>query len=174
MNQPIHGNKVNKILLKPRFKIESNQTVTEILSKFEENIAKDTCKYCSKISGNHIFLDIPENENHFWSPQLQVEITKDETNKTIIKGILGPKPQVWTLFMFFHFVIAVLFIVFFVWFYVNWSLEKNTNLQVTMLGVLPVLSILLYFFGQSGKKLGYKQMVELDDFLMKTIEENNN
>jgi len=169
MNQPIHGNTVNKILLKPRFKIESSRTVDEILSKFKENIAKDTCKYCSKISGNHIFLDIPENENHFWSPQLQVEITKNQESKTIIKGILGPKPQVWTMFMFFHFIVAALFVVFFVWFYVNWTLEKNTNFQLIMLGVLPVLWILLYAFGQSGKKLGYKQMVELDDFLMETI-----
>ena len=171
MNKPIHGDKINKVLLKPRFKIESNKTVDEILSKFKNSIAKDTCKYCSKISGNHIFLDIPKEENHFWSPQLQVEVLKDKNNKTIIKGILGPKPQIWTMFMFFHFVIATLFVVFFVWFYVNWTLDKNTQLQLTMLGVLPITSVLLYFLGQLGKKLGYKQIVELDDFLIKTIEQ---
>ena len=171
MNKPIHGDKINKVLLKPRFKIESNKTVDEILSKFKNNIAKDTCKYCSKISGNHIFLDIPKEENHFWSPQLQVEVLKDKNNKTIIKGILGPKPQIWTMFMFFHFIIATLFVVFFVWFYVNWTLDKNTQLQLTMLGVLPITSVLSYFLGQLGKKLGYKQIVELDDFLIKTIEQ---
>ena len=171
IKEPIHGEKKNRILLKPRFRMElDNKSVDEILQSFENNLAKDSCKYCSKISGNHIFLDIPEEENHFWSPQLQVEIVKDKTNnKTIVKGILGPKPQIWTMFMFFHFVIAVLFVVFFVWFYTNWSLDKDYKFQQIMLLVLPLLSVLLYFFGQSGKRFAYNQMLELDDFLMKTI-----
>ena len=171
IKEPIHGEKKNRILLKPRFRMElDNKSVDEILQSFKNNLAKDSCKYCSKISGNHIFLDIPEDENHFWSPQLQVEIVKDKTNnKTIVKGILGPKPQIWTMFMFFHFVIAVLFVVFFVWFYTNWSLDKDYKFQQIMLLVLPLLSVLLYFFGQSGKRFAYNQMVELDDFLMKTI-----
>ena len=171
IKEPIHGEKKNRILLKPRFRMElDNKSVDEILESFKNNLAKDSCKYCSKISGNHIFLDIPEEENHFWSPQLQVEVVKDKTNnKTIVKGILGPKPQIWTMFMFFHFVIAILFVVFFVWFYTNWSLDKDYKFQEIMLLILPILSVLLYFFGQSGKRFAYNQMVELDDFLMKTI-----
>ena len=171
IKEPIHGEKKNRILLKPRFRMElDNKSVDEILQSFKNNLAQDTCKYCSKISDNHIFLDIPEKENHFWSPQLQVEVVKDKTNnKTIVKGILGPKPQIWTMFLFFHFVIAVLFVVFFVWFYTNWSLNKDYKFQEIMLIVLPLLSVLLYFFGQSGKRFAYNQMVELDDFLMKTI-----
>ena len=171
IKKPIHGEKKNRILLKPRFRMElDNKSVDEILQSFKNNLAQDTCKYCSKISGNHIFLDIPEEENHFWSPQLQVEVVKDKTNnKTIVKGILGPKPQIWTMFLFFHFIIAILFVVFFVWFYTNWSLDKDYTFQEIMLFVLPLLSVLLYFFGQSGKRFAYNQMVELDDFLMKTI-----
>ncbi len=170
MKQPIHGEKINRILLKPRFKMElDNKSVEEILNSFKENLAKDKCKYCSKISGNHIFLDVPKEENHFWSPQLQVEILKGEKNKTIVKGIIGPKPQIWTFFMFLHFVIATIFVVFFVWFYTNWTLGKPYQLQKYMLIALPVLWILLYFFGQSGKRIAYDQMLELDDFLTETI-----
>jgi len=170
MKQPIHNENINRVLLKPRFKIVlDNKSVDEILNTFKVNLAKDTCKYCSKISDNHIFLDIPKQENHFWSPQLQVEVLKDENDKTMVKGIIGPKPQIWTFFMFLHFVIATIFIVFFVLFYTNWTLNKPYKLQEYMLIVLPLLSVLLYFFGQSGKRIAYNQMVELDDFLMKTI-----
>jgi Na+/melibiose symporter-like transporter len=147
-----------------------NTSVEEILKAFKDNLAKDECKYCSKIADNHIFLDIPEEDNHFWSPQLQVEIEEDKNkNKTIVKGILGPKPQIWTMFMFFHFIIAILFVVFFVWFYTNWSLNKDYYFQEMMLIVLPLLSVLLYFFGQSGKRFAYNQMLELDQFLHKII-----
>ena len=170
MNKPIHGNEINKILLKPRFKMEFDQSQTEILNKFKENLAEKDCKYCAKLSGNHVFLDVPKEDEHFWSPQLQLEVIKGENDKTIVKGILGPKPQVWTFFMFLHFVVAIAFVIFFVWFYVNWSLDKNYQLQKYVLFALPIIWVALYFFGQSGKKLGYKQMVELDSFLMKTLE----
>ncbi|MCF6350300.1 MAG: GTP-binding protein [Flavobacteriaceae bacterium] len=169
MNQPIHGNEINKILLKPRFKMEFDETPEEILNKFKTNLEDRTCKYCSKLSGNYVFLDVPLEEAHFWSPQLQVEVIKGENNKTVVKGILGPKPQVWTFFMFIHFVVAVAFIVFFVMFYVNWSLEKDFQFYKYMLIGLPIFWIILYFVGQSGKKLGYTQMVELDEFMMKTL-----
>ncbi len=169
MNKPIHGNKLNTVLLKPRFAFNIDESQEFILNKFKTILKNENCKYCSKISGNHIFLDIPKEEGHFWSPQLQIEIDKDENNKTLIKGILGPKPQVWTFFMFLHFVVALFFIIAFVWFYVNWSLEKDFQIQKYILIALPIIWISLYFFGQSGKKLGYNQMVELDDFLMQTL-----
>jgi Na+/melibiose symporter-like transporter len=170
LKDPIHGEKINRVLLKPRFKIElENKSIDEILNAFKENLAKDDCKYCSKISGNHIFLDVPKEENHFWSPQMQVEILKNKNNKTIVKGIIGPKPQIWTFFMFVHFIIATLFVVFFVWFYTNWTLNKDYQLQKYMLLILSILSVALYFFGQSGKRIAYSQMLELDRFLMEII-----
>ncbi len=170
MNEPIHGEQLNRILLKPRFKLEIGENQQEILEKFTSNLNDKDCKYCSKISGNHIFLDVPQSEEHFWSPQLQVELIKSEDNKTIVKGILGPKPKVWTFFMFLHFVVAVAFIVLSVMFYVNWSLGKENQLATYGLIGLPILWIVFYISGQLGKKKGYKQMVELDNFLMKTPE----
>jgi ABC-type multidrug transport system fused ATPase/permease subunit len=170
LKDPIHGEKINRVLLKPRFKMElEDKSVDEVLNAFKENLAKNDCKYCSKISGNHIFLDVPKEENHFWSPQMQVEILKNKNDKTIVKGIIGPKPQIWTFFMFVHFIIATLFVVFFVWFYTNWTLNKDYQFQKYMLLILPILSVGLYFFGQSGKRIAYNQMVELDRFLMEII-----
>jgi len=171
MNKPIHGNKINKVLLKPRFSMIVDESQESILNKFKKNLDDDNCTYCAKISGNHIFLDVPKDDAHFWSPQMQIEIDKNEKNQTIVKGIIGPKPQVWTFFMFLHFIVALLFVVAFVWFYVNWSLGKEYQIQKYILIILPIVWVVLYFFGQSGKKLGYNQMVELDDFLVKTIEE---
>ena len=150
--------------------MEFDESSKIILNKFKENLDSSDCKYPSKQSGNLIFLDIPKTEEHFWSPQLQVEVVEDkEHNKTIVKGILGPKPQIWTMFMFFHFAIALAFIVFFVMFYVKWSMNKDFQLYKYMLLILPLLSVSLYFIGQAGKKIAYKQMLALDNFLMETL-----
>ncbi len=89
MNQPIHGEQINRVLLKPRFRLELDQNQEAVLDKFKDNLAGEDCKFCSKISGNHIFLDVPEQEEHFWSPQLQVEVIKDENDKTIYQRYFG-------------------------------------------------------------------------------------
>ncbi len=169
MNKPIHGEEINKILLKPRFKMEFNESQEDILQKFKDNINDVECKYCSKQSGNLIFLDVPKVESHFWSPQLQIEVIKNIENKTIVKGILGPKPQVWTFFMFIHFALALIFIIDFVLFYVKWSMDKDYQIYKGILIVIPIIWITMYFIGQYGKKMAYKQMLDLDNFLMRTL-----
>ena len=91
-------------------------------------------------------------------------------NKTIVKGLFGPKPQVWTLFMFFHFAVAVAFIGFSVMAYVQWSLKTTNTFALIMVFALPALWILIYFLGRLGKSTGHKQMDELYRFMMKTLE----
>jgi len=172
MNKPIHDDQVNRVLLKPRFKIEFEEKEEDILNKFKHNLNDENCRYCSKIIGQHIVIDVPVEEDHFWSPQLHVEIEKGENKKTIVKGILGPKPQVWTFFIFLHFAVAIAFLIFFVIFYTKWNLKQDYSFAMIMLIVLPVIWIALYFSGQLGKRFGYDQMVDLHDFMMKSLYSN--
>lgn len=169
MKKPIHDNQVNRVLLKPRFKMSFDENEDDILNKFKENLQSNNCKYCSKIVDHHVVIDVPIEEDHFWSPQLHVEIEKEE-DQTIVKGVLGPKPGVWTLFIFLHFAVAIAFFVFFVMFYSKWTLKQDYNFSMIMSILMPILSVVLYFIGQLGKKFGYDQMVELHDFLIGTLE----
>ena len=169
MNEPIHDNKINRVLLKPRFQLEFDESQEEILEKFKDKFATGNCAYCSKIVNHHIVIDVPEKEDHFWSPQLNIEVEKDEEGSTIVRGLFGPKPQVWTFFMFIHFAVAVAFMVFLVMAYTRWSLKQDYMFPLIICIALPIFWIVLYSLGQLGKKKGYQQMVELDDFMMKTL-----
>ncbi len=173
MNKPIHNNQINKILLKPRFKIEVNESEEDILNKFKDALGNKEYKYRGKIINHHIIIDVSDKEDHFWSPQLHVEIEKDENKKTIVKGVLGPKPQVWTFFMFLHFAVFVAFFVFLVIFYTNWSLNQDFYFAMIMCIIMPIVWVVLYFVGQLGKKFGYNQMVELHEFLMNTVQKRD-
>ena len=123
MNEPIHEDELNRILLKPRFKLKFNESVQDILQQFEKELSKSDCVYSSKIVDHHIVIDVPQNEEHFWSPQLHVEVER-EGDVTVVKGILGPKLKIWTFFIFLHFAVALAFFIFFVAtlfpVYVNW------------------------------------------------------
>ncbi|MET2986111.1 GTP-binding protein [Aureibaculum conchae] len=168
MNQPIHDNKINAILLKPRFREELKESKTAVLNKFEAVFAKKEYKFKTKLVGNHIVIDVPKEEDHFWSPQLQIEIV-EEDDKTILKGLFGPKPQVWTLFMFFHFAVALAFIIFLIMAYTQFSLEQEYQFAMYMCIAMPIIWVLFYVFGQLGKKKGYNQMVEMDEFVKETL-----
>ncbi|WP_298363782.1 GTP-binding protein [uncultured Lutibacter sp.] len=162
--------KNSDIHLRPRFKLDFNESQQNLISKFKDNLKDGDCKYCSKIVDGHIVIDVPVEENHFWSPQLNIEIEKVDEHKTIVKGLFGPKPQVWTLFMFFHFAVAVAFIGFAVMAYVQWSLNTDNSFALTMVITLPIVWVIMYVLGRIGKKTGHKQMEELNNFLMKTLE----
>lgn len=162
--------KNSDIHLRPRFKLDFNESQQNLISKFKDNLKDGDCKYCSKIVDGHIVIDVPVEENHFWSPQLNIEIEKVDEHKTIVKGLFGPKPQVWTLFMFFHFAVAVAFIGFAVMAYVQWSLNTDNSFALTMVITLPIVWVIMYGLGRIGKKTGHKQMEELNNFLMKTLE----
>jgi ABC-type multidrug transport system fused ATPase/permease subunit len=150
--------------------MDFNESQQNLISKFQSNLNDGDCKYCSKIVDGHIVIDVPAEDNYFWSPQLNIEIEKGEDGKTVVKGLFGPKPQVWTLFMFFHFAVAVAFIGFAVTAYVQWSLKTDYSMALNIVIALPILWILMYFFGRWGKSTGNKQMDELYKFMMKTLE----
>lgn len=80
------------IHLRPRFKIDIDESRQKIISKFEDKLNDSDCKYCSKIIDGHVIIDVPAEENHFWSPQLSIEIEEVENGKVIVKGLFGPKP----------------------------------------------------------------------------------
>lgn len=168
MNHPIHDDELNRILLKPRFKLRYKASKEDILTQFRHELSTESCPYSSKIVDHHIVIDVPKTEEHFWSPQLHVEIEREE-DFTIVKGILGPKPKIWTFFIFLHFAVAVAFFVFFVLFYSKWSLEQEYTIYMILCLSMPVVWVALYFFGQLGKKFGYDQMVGLHQLLLDAL-----
>ncbi len=55
---------------------------------------------------SYLVITIPESRQHFWSPQLQVEI--EETPEGLsVRGLITPMPAVWTLFAAMYGVILV-------------------------------------------------------------------
>lgn len=161
--------KSSNIYLRPRFKMEFEESHQNLIAKFKEISKNKTSKFGIVISDGHVIIDIPAEENHFWSPQLNIEIEQFEENKSIVKGLFGPKPQVWTLFMFVHFAMAVAFIGFSMMAYVQWTLKSDYKLALITTLALPILWIVMYFLGRIGKKRGHKQMDELHGFMMKTL-----
>ncbi|CAA0218444.1 GTP-binding protein [Tenacibaculum maritimum] len=161
--------KNNALFLRPRFSLELKENQQKLIEKFKKKLEESIYKSCSKVIDEHIVIDIPKEENHFWSPQLHLEV-EERGEEVTLKGLFGPKPQVWTLFMFIHFIIATAFISFAIMVYVEISLGKDITFPLVMLVLLPIVWIVLYFLGQLGKETGKVQMERLQRFMLELIE----
>ncbi|WP_406684639.1 GTP-binding protein [Seonamhaeicola sp. MEBiC1930] len=159
----------NNIVLRPRFKkevLESNQV---LLKAFEDAKIEQSNFIVTRLD-NHVFIKFPKKVQRFWTPQLHLEIDEINDNSSLIYGLFGPNPTVWTMFMFFHFIIACLFIAFGIWAYSNWKLGNDFILQISIMILMIIIWIALYFAGSIGKASSKDEMHKLNDFMNRILE----
>ncbi len=162
--------KISKdIVLRPRFFKELDIPSEKALEAFENK--SKTCKdfKVSRID-HHVFIRFPKKEQHFWSPQLHLEIYDTDKNKPTLKGLFGPSPTVWTLFMFLHFIVAGLFTIAGIWLYVNIRLDSPILFPIVSMIALFITWFVLYFAGRLGREAGKKEMHSLYNFMKNTLD----
>lgn len=157
--------------LRPRFHHLTDSEFEEIRSMVEQEIKTRgaTCKL--DIRKGHISVKIPEDQRHFWSPQLDLMIEKEEDDdKTIIRGHYGPNPNTWALFTYGYVILGILFVFVGIWGMAKLTLGKQAYELWILLGIAG-LAVLLYIIAQFGQKLGAEQMYTLHFFYQKAIGE---
>lgn len=155
--------------IRPRFKVFSNKTPIEIERALQQRLTTHRADCTGKIITNHITLCIPIENQHYWSPQLSLSLEEKE-NGTIIHGLYGPSPNVWTLFMFGYATsgILVLFVV------ITGTSKLSLGMSAYELWAVPVfvgIMIFLYISSQIGQKLGAEQTFTIHHFLEEAIEQ---
>lgn len=158
----------NDIVLRPRFKIELDQNNQSVLQNFEAYKTSRKEFVVSRVN-DHVFIRLPKDKQHFWSPELHLEINEIDETQSMLHGLFGPKPSVWTMFMFFHFVVAGLFIAFGIWAYTNWSLKTDYFMQLFVVIMMIFIWFVLYFAGRLGRASGKNEMHLLYNFMTKVL-----
>jgi hypothetical protein len=62
----------NEIILRPRFKFHVKHDNEKLLKLFEETKDIQSDFKVSRVD-DHVFIKIPKDKQHFWSPQLHLE-----------------------------------------------------------------------------------------------------
>lgn len=169
---PLADKELNELILRPRFNFKIKHGKETTLTAFE--IKKESqCVYKVSRVDEHIFIKIPKVNQDIFSPQLHLEISEVDANSSHIHGVFGPNPSIWTLFMFSHFVIGVLFIGVSVVVYSKWSLNQPINVYVILLLALTSLWIALYFLGKYRKNKSIPQMLEQHQFMRDVLRDLN-
>ncbi len=151
--------------IRPRFRIESPLTPVEVISKIKEGL-KTPGAACDGHAGvGFATLTILEKDRHYWSPQLTVSVEKlEEKEGSLIRGLYGPAPAVWTMFVFFYSLVGF-----------ATAAALITGLSYLSLGmsggwlwwalVFAVVLLSIYLVSYFGQRLGHDQMETLHNFL---------
>jgi hypothetical protein len=121
-----------------------------------------------RLVNNHIYLQLPESEQHYWSPELHVTVLEEE-NGTTVKGIAGPNGKVWATFMVFYGLAIMLFIFGGSLGLSEWYLGMRSN-WIWSIPVSVVLYGLILIAAQYGQRLGAGQLIQLREYLDDAIE----
>jgi hypothetical protein len=153
--------------IRPRFKHLCNVDQDEIEKRMKAALDHPDADCVAVTLPGHLYLKIPIEERHFWSPQLHVTFEKSEEG-TIVRGLYGPNPTVWAIFFFGYVALGLVF-----FFAGMWGLSRlSLDMSAGVLWVLPIaagLALILYFIAQTGQKIGAEQMYRLHLFYEGTI-----
>ncbi len=158
------------VSLRYRFEKVVPKSHEAILASCEQLKATVEPDYKIKISGQHIWLQIGLLHREKYSPHLHLEIEKMEDGNTFVRGLYGPDPVLWTLFMFLHFVVAGIFVIFSIIAFSKWSLNQPFSFDLAVLFATINSWFLLYFIARLNRKKGLKQAKELEVLMDKILE----
>lgn len=160
----------NSLALRPKFSKDVAKSIEDILADATRIKAEVKDDYLLKISDHHIFFFITRSKRKYFSPHLHVELTENEDKSTNVRGLYGPDQTVWTFFMFLHFIVAGIFLIYMVIAYSHWTLKQSTTLDFAIMGLMVVFWFVLYFQARINRKKCQPQMQKLNELIDRIVE----
>jgi hypothetical protein len=167
-------NQISLVLQSARLRPKSRHTTDlpkqEILKRPDERLKERKYTLTGILVQEYAFIRIPEKNQYYWPPEMHVW-AREEENKTIVYGNIGPKPKIWTMFIFFYTIILVL--TFFGAFYGIIQLILGIKADFIWSITIGLLALtLVYVAAYFGQHKGKEQMLLLQNFLDVTIKDN--
>lgn len=148
--------------IRPRFRLITKEKPITLAQKLKACLLSEKATCSGEAHDSYVLLRIPNKDVHYWSPQLH--ITFEETEEgTVVRGLYGPKPTVWTMFVFFYAVVGFSIFIVSIVGYSQYKIDGSTGI----LWLIPLLTLLffsLYAVAYFGKKKGYAHSEVLHRF----------
>lgn len=161
---------MNRVEIRPRFDLRVNLSTDEVLRRIREELSKPGAECTGKIITPHAVLQMHDEKQHFWSPQLTVEVEEtDKESCSLLRCIIGPMPSVWTMFASFYALSVFAGLVGLVWGGSQLSLGMSAH-GLWLVPVSVIMILVAYIIALTGQKLGYDQMVLLKKFLVRSLD----
>lgn len=159
----------NEIRLRLRFYNDVEDDVETLKEKFRTYQDNQHQDCLIKVNDEHIWFHFKGDKKKYWSPHLHLELVPKEDNTTHIRGLFGPDATLWSLFIFLHFVVAGIFIIFGARAYSNYTLKEPYIIDIIIMFIMMMVWALLYVIARQIREKGNSQMNELEQIYLKII-----
>ena len=156
---------VNRV--RPRFQIEVPYNMEELVTRIQARLDQEDAPCKGRVYHGYASFRPPFKEQHYWSPQLTLSMEELEEG-TLLRGLYGPRSEVWTMFIFFYGIIAFAIMVIAIIGFSNMSLGES-GMILWLLPVLVIVFLSLYLVAYFGKKMGNDQILMLHHFIEESI-----
>lgn len=155
--------------IRPRFRFTLSLSEKEVHQRISQQKDKDDYLIV-RTEGDQYKLDIPIKDRHYWTPQMSFRVEKDwdDPAKTEVRGLIGPRPAVWTMFTLIYLAIGTLGFSLSFWGLSKWMLGEFSQ-WVWAFPISLLIMLTAYRAGKYGEKLGHDQMEVLKDFLRASL-----
>lgn len=132
-----------------------------VVARLQAWLARPDCPCRGMVAAMQRVVDLrvrPE-QRHLWSPALGLQIEEDEQG-TVIHGLIGPEPGVWTCIAFSYVALATGLLFLLTFGFVQLSLGQ-TAWAFWLAAVLAALTATVWFVARAGQRLAAPQTAEL-------------
>ena len=152
--------------IRPRFRLTTTEKASSIADKLKTGLRSENATCKGEAHPSYALLRIPNKEVHYWSPQLHVTFEETEEG-TVVRGMYGPKPTVWTMFVFFYALVGFAVLIVSIVGYSQYRIDGYTGL-LWLIPLLLLLFFTLYAVAYFGKKKGYAHSEVLHRFFTRS------
>ena len=161
---------VSSLRMRPTFERYLSCSPSEAVDVLETHLEATAERgYTGEFYTNHALINVPEDEQWFWSPQLTLDF-EAENGGTRIRGMYGPGPSVWTMFMAMYAIAAFVGSLGLLVGLTQWSI----NMTATGLWAVPAsgaLAAFTYGLALAGQALSRDQMDDLRAYASEALNE---
>ena len=161
---------IKSIRSRPRFKLKTRLSREEFTERLRKQFQIQNRSLGGYVGKELSVIRMRKDKEKYWAPQLQIRSESDDDDKdiTVIRGLFGPRPAVWTFFIFLY-TLGGTFLTFFglIWF-VQWRLDLDSSLIIwAWIGLFILIGT--YVASKVGQNVAKKHIVVLRDFMEKVV-----
>jgi len=134
---------------------------------FRETVAASNRGYVGQFYPNHIIINVPPSQSHFWSPQLSLDL-ESRDGGTLIRGLYSPRPSVWTMYMALYAIVGFSGLIGLFFGVSQWSLGMNAY-ALWSGPAAAVLGGCVYSLSLVGQWLSQDQIAALQSFAQSAL-----
>lgn len=151
--------------IRPRFFFDAPGAADDLIAKVSSGAALPERRCVCRVVGRHLDITVIREDRHRWSPCLSLELDQEESG-VHVRGMIGPHPDVWTLFAFAYFSLAILLLIALTSAFAQYTLDRSPWALYAALAC-AVLLVVTYAASLLGRRLASEQT----RYLMGVLEE---